>query len=89
MLNRKRTKADQQKLEVTDFSDLVIEQDAVELMQVVCTEFICFVTSDAVESVREQGRVAIKEQDIMEALDNLGFDHYLFVLETQMRFMKL
>ena len=48
-LSKKRTN----KLEVFDFSYLDIDPAAVEYVQVACTEFICFVTSEAVESVHQ------------------------------------
>ena len=65
-----------------------IEPDAVELVQVACTEFICFVTSEAVESVQKQGRVAIKETDIQESLERLGFTQYLMALDCQLRVLR-
>ena len=58
---------------MTDFSYIEITDEARELMQVVATEFICFITSDAIDNVLTTGRVAIKEQDILESLENLGF----------------
>ncbi len=68
--------------EFTDFSDMEISDEARELMQVASTEFICFVTSDAIDNVNAMGRVAIKEQDIIESLENLGFANYIFVIDS-------
>jgi len=51
-------------------------------MQVAATEFICFFTSDTIEEVHEQQRVAIKDQDIVETMSKLGFDHYVPTLEA-------
>ena len=44
-------KRGRQELSMTDFSDMEIDPDALELMQVAATEFICFVTSDAIDCV--------------------------------------
>ena len=49
------------------------------------TEFICFITSDIIEEISKERRVAIKEQDIIESLDKMGFEDYVPVLETLMR----
>ena len=49
------------------------------------TEFICFITSDIIEEISKEKRVAIKEQDIIESLDKMGFAHFVPVLETLMR----
>lgn len=40
-----------QESELTDYSDIEITDEARELMQVASTEFICFVTSDAIDNV--------------------------------------
>lgn len=48
-------------IKLTDFSDMEVSDEAKELMQVASTEFICFVTSDAIDNVLSMGRVAIKE----------------------------
>ena len=55
------------------------------MVQVAVTEFICFITSDIMEEISKEKRVAIKEQDIIESLDKMGFGEYVFVLETLMR----
>lgn len=78
-LLKKRTK---QERFLTDFSDFEIDEAALELVQVAATEFICFITSDAIEGVKTSSRVAIKEQDVLESLENLGFEDYLSVIET-------
>jgi hypothetical protein len=51
-------------------------------MQVAATEFICFVTSDIIEEVHDQQRVAIKDQDLLESMNKLGFSHFVPTLET-------
>ena len=62
-----------------------IDSEARSLVQVAVTEFICFITSDIIEEISKEGRVAIKEQDIIESLDKMGFSHYVSVMETLMR----
>ena len=49
------------------------------------TEFICFITGDIIEEISKEKRVAIKEQDIIESLDKMGFGHYVPVMEALMR----
>ena len=56
-------------------------------MNVALTEFICFITSDIISEVRDQQRVAIKDQDIIESMNKLGFDHYIPTLEAMVRQM--
>ena len=48
LLFKKRTRED---MSLTDYTDMEITDEARELMQVAATEFICFVTSDAIENV--------------------------------------
>ena len=62
-----------------------IDPEARALVQVAVTEFICFITSDVIEEISKEKRVAIKEQDIIESLDKMGFEPYVSVLETLMR----
>ena len=84
-LLRKRTKSEQL---FADYSDMQVSEECLALVQVAATEFVCFVTSDAIESVQQAGRVAIKEQDVIESLENLGFTSYLRVLDSQLRHSK-
>ena len=55
------------------------------MVQVAATEFICLITSDAIEGVKSGNRVAIKQQDVMESLENFGFDEYVTVIESYLR----
>ena len=66
-------------------SQVKIEEEAVELVQVALTEFICFVTSDIIEDVHSQQRIAIKDQDIIESMKKLGFEHYVPTLDALMK----
>ena len=73
------------KIEDTAAPVTQIDVEARKLVQVAVTEFICFITSDMIDEITKQNRVAIKEQDIIESLENMGFSHYLPILDTQMR----
>lgn len=61
-----------------------VDKQAVEIMQEYVTEFICFVTADMCEQVAREKRVALKGQDLVESLNNLGFAHYSDVLEQML-----
>lgn len=54
------------------------------MVQVAATEFICFVTSDSIDSVLAEGRVAVREQDLMDSVERLGFGSYASIMETQL-----
>ena len=43
------------------------------------------ITGDIIEEISKEKRVAIKEQDVIESLDKMGFGHYVPVLEALMR----
>ena len=45
-------------------------------MQEIVTEFIAFVTSEACDKATEKNRTTITNDDVLEALKELGFDHY-------------
>ena len=45
-------------------------------MQEIVTEFIAFVTSEACDKATEKSRTTITNDDVLEALKSLGFDHY-------------
>lgn len=45
-------------------------------MQEIVTEFILFVTSEAVDLAKAKNRGTIQGEDFLLALKNLGFDHY-------------
>jgi len=50
---------------------------------------VCFVTSDAIDTVNQNNRVAVKDHDVIESLERLGFGHYISVLEAQMRIKRI
>ena len=63
---------------------ITIDREAVELMQELVTEFVCFVTSDMAEDVAKDRRVALKGQDLVESLNKLGFPHVADVIELML-----
>ncbi|KAL8789574.1 MAG: hypothetical protein Q9195_006751 [Heterodermia aff. obscurata] len=54
-------------------SDTTISRDAKQTMQDCVSEFISFVTSEAVE--KKKGK-AVNGEDVLLAFDSLGFEHY-------------
>ena len=60
--------------------DFKVQQETKELMQVILTEFVLFITTDAIERVKENNRVAVQGGDVLEALEALGYGHYTPVL---------
>ena len=63
---------------------ITIDREAVELMQELVTEFVCFITSDMAEDVAKDRRVALKGQDLVESLNKLGFPHVADVIELML-----
>ena len=63
---------------------ITIDREAVELMQELVTEFVCFVTSDMAEDVAKDRRVALKGHDLVESLNKLGFPHVADVIELML-----
>ena len=60
-------------------TNLTSGKDATKIsvkVQEIVTEFILFVTSEAVDRANEKGRGTIQAEDLLEALKTLGFDHY-------------
>ena len=53
-----------------------VSKDAKETMQECTTEFIMFLTSEANDMARDQDRITIGAEDILKAMDKLGFDRY-------------
>lgn len=58
-----------------------VAKDARSLVQECVSEFISFITSDAAEKCKRENRKAVTSEDILEALNNFGFDGYVPILE--------
>merc|ERR1712110_767834 len=54
-----------------------ISKESKELMQECITEFIGFVTSEAAENTKIENRKTLNGDDILFAMKQLGFDHYI------------
>ena len=53
-----------------------IAKKGVETVQEIVTEFILFVTSEACDLAKEENRGTIRGDDVLKALNKLGFDSY-------------
>jgi len=53
-----------------------ISKEAKECMQECVTEFICFVTGEASEQCYEEKRKTVGGEDVLAALEKLGFENY-------------
>ena len=53
-----------------------IAKKGVETVQEIVTEFILFVTSEACDMAKADKRHTIQGQDVLKALESLGFDDY-------------
>ncbi|KAL3848657.1 hypothetical protein ACJIZ3_010539 [Penstemon smallii] len=67
-----------------------ISNDAKEAVQHCVTEFISFITSEAIQKCQHEGRRIIKPEDVISAMEELGFDDYkepldLFLKKYRMR----
>ena len=63
-------------------AEIKIEDDAMKLIQQCVTELICFITSDITEEMKKEGRVNIRNFDVIDSFARLGFTHYLPALQT-------
>ncbi|KAG9023695.1 transcriptional activator hap3 [Tulasnella sp. JGI-2019a] len=59
-----------------------ISKDAKECMQECVSEFISFITSEAAERCNMEKRKTINGEDILYAMQSLGFDNYNTVLRV-------
>ncbi|KAK4048207.1 transcriptional activator hap3 [Microbotryomycetes sp. JL201] len=57
-----------------------VSKDAKEIVQECTSEFISFITSEAAERVSAENRKTINGEDILIALQTLGFENYAQVL---------
>lgn len=58
-----------------------IAKDAKETVQECVSEFISFVTSEASDRCNQEKRKTINGEDIIWAMENLGFDNYVQLLK--------
>ncbi|XP_051115830.1 nuclear transcription factor Y subunit B-8-like [Andrographis paniculata] len=61
-----------------------ITDDAKEVFQECVTEFVSFVTSEANRKCNQEYRKTVTSQDILVAMESLGFDKYVEPLTTYM-----
>ncbi|ODQ82001.1 hypothetical protein BABINDRAFT_170565 [Babjeviella inositovora NRRL Y-12698] len=58
-----------------------VSKDAKECMQECVSEFISFITSEASDKCSAEKRKTINGEDILFAMNNLGFENYAEVLK--------
>ena len=56
--------------------DAKVSEEAIQCIQECVGEFISFVTSDAAEKCRRDGRKIITGYDVLSAFETLGLEHY-------------
>ena len=61
--------------------EVKLSKEAKETFQECVSEFISFITSEASEKCNMEKRKTINGEDIIYALNNLGFDHYNGILK--------
>ena len=62
--------------------DVKLSKSSKETFQECVSEFISFITSEANDKCNVEKRKIIKGEDIIYALNNLGFEKYCPILET-------
>ncbi|KAM0917732.1 hypothetical protein ACQ4PT_009185 [Festuca glaucescens] len=65
-----------------------ISDDAKELVQDCVSEFISFVTGEANERCHAEHRKTVTSEDVVWAMDNLGFDDYVMPLTAFLQRMR-
>ena len=65
--------------------EVKLAKDAKETFQECLSEFISFITSEASEKCINEKRKTINGDDIVFALNNLGFEHYNLILKTYLQ----
>jgi nuclear transcription Y subunit beta len=65
-----------------------VSYDAKELIQGYVSEFISFVTGEAIERCQDDHRKTITGEDIIWAMERLGFDDYVAALRAYVRRMR-
>mmetsp|Transcript_23807 Transcript_23807/g.32486 ORF Transcript_23807/g.32486 Transcript_23807/m.32486 type:complete len:124 (-) Transcript_23807:124-495(-) len=62
-----------------------IAKDAKDTIQECVTEFICFITSEASDHCQQDKRRTINGEDVLWAMQSLGFDMYLEPLKLYLQ----
>ena len=62
-------------------ADTKIAKEAKEKVQECVSEFISFITCEACEKCRQEKRKTINGDDLIHALETLGFDKYAEILK--------
>ncbi|XP_076907353.1 nuclear transcription factor Y subunit B-2-like [Bidens hawaiensis] len=57
-----------------------IDEDSIKIMQQCVTEFIGLVANEAIHKCHEKKRFKINSDDLLEAMDGLGFEDYVPLL---------
>lgn len=66
-------------------SNAKIAKDAKETVQECVSEFIAFVTSEASDRCQQEKRKTINGEEILWAMESLGFDHYVQLLKIYLQ----
>jgi len=56
--------------------EVKVSKEAKEMLMECATEFICFTTLEATKIAAERKRKAVKEEDVLQAAQDLGFQRY-------------
>jgi len=62
-----------------------IAKDAKEIVQECVSEFISFITSEACEKCKNEKRKTINGDDLLYAMNTLGFDEYIDTLRLYLQ----
>ena len=65
--------------------DVKLSKSSKETLQECVSEFISFITSEANDKCNLEKRKIIKGEDIIYALNNLGFEKYCHILEIYLK----
>ena len=65
--------------------DVKLSKNSKETFQECVSEFISFITSEANDKCNAEKRKIIKGEDIIHALNNLGFEKYCPILEIYLK----
>lgn len=62
-----------------------IAKDAKEIVQECVSEFISFITSEGCEKCKNEKRKTINGDDLLYAMNTLGFDEYIDILRLYLQ----